>query len=236
MLLADLFKKLARNELKNLALAKSGDISAAEQPSTVDYLNEGLLRLFTRFVLKENDVMLELHEHVTFYHLLPRFASNYVHIPGADVEDEPIRYIIDTPGEPFNDEFLKVLTVFDSWGREIPLNDSEKHNSVFTPQTKLLQVPNPIYGKFLSVKYQQRHSEIHGKLDEEINCPDILLGALTAYIGYKTFSHMNSGDSNKKSQEFNATYETVCNEVVDRDLVNSSISQSNVRFHRGGWI
>jgi hypothetical protein len=106
---------------------------------------------------------------------------------------------------------------------------------VFTPQTKTLQVPSPIDDRGLTVKYQQRHAKLQGELGETIECPDVLWPALTSYVAYKVFSHMNSVESSMKAQEFMATYESTCNDATTQDLVNSSISQANSRFHRGGW-
>lgn len=232
---SELFSMLSTGELSNLSMSSngSGTIILAQQPKLINYTNQALLRLYSRFVLKENDVLIQLYEFITFYHLIPKFSLSYV--PTGSSDNEPIRYLIDSSAEPFPDELLKVLSVYDSFGRKLPLNDDEKHTSLFTPQVKLLQVPNPIEETFLSVRYQQSHPKLLGNLDQNISCPEILLGALTSYIAYKVFSHMNSADSNAKAQEFNQTYESICNEATDRDLVNSSISQSNTRFARGGW-
>lgn len=236
MLISDLFGMLSTGELSNLAMSTngSGSIVTAQQPKLINYTNDALLRLYSRFVLRETDLLLQLYEHITFYHLIPRFSVSYV--PTGPTDAEPIRYIIDGNAEPFTDELLKVLTAYDKFGRELPINDEEKHNSLFTPQAKLLQVPNPVEDQFLSVRYQQRHYVLaQGNLSQEIFCPEVLWGALTAYIASKVFSHMNTADSSAKAMEFKADYEAICSEITDRDLVNSSISQSNVRFYKGGW-
>jgi len=236
MLVSDLFSKLSFGELSNLAMSGngSGTIVTAQQPKLIGYANDGLLRLHTKFVLKENDLLLQLYEHITFYHLIPRFSIQYT--PPVGTVNEPIRYILDLPEEPFNDELLKVTTIYDHLGMEIPLNNEEKHNSCFTPQVKLLQVPNPVDEKFLTVRYQQRHAKLTGDLEQYISLPVSLEEALTSFIAFKVFSHMNTADSNSKAQEFNQTFEQLCGEVTDRDLVSSSISQSNIRFSRGGWV
>lgn len=236
MLVSDLFTALSIGELTNLSMSGngSGTIIESQRPKIINYSNEALLRLYARFLLKENDVLVQLYEHITFYHLLPRFALNYATPTGEF--DEPIRYLLDLPQEPFKDEVLKVLTIYDGKGRELPLNDEEKHNSLFTPQAKVVQVPKPLDETFINVRYQQRHQVLTGDLNQSVDCPEVLLGALTAYIAYKVFSHMNTADSNAKAQEFMGIYEAVCTEATDRDLVSSSISQSNTRFARGGWI
>jgi hypothetical protein len=234
MTLQELFDRLATGELTNLSMAKTGSIDPTAYTRLTRYTNEALLKLYTRFRLKENDLLLALYDPITIYHLIPRFSLNYV--PVGNTDNAPIRYIWDLPGEKFTDELLKVLTVYDQSGNLVPLNDDAQPYSVFTPQAKQLQVPNPSYGAALNIHYQQRHTILSGNLSDIIELPEVLEEALTSYIACKVFSHMNSENSSQKAQEFLNAFEAVCNEVVDRDLVNSSISQTNTRFCRGGWI
>jgi hypothetical protein len=241
MLVSELFKKLSVGELSNLAMSGngngtpmgSGTILAASQPKLINYANEALLKLYSRFVLKENDVLIVLYDYITFYHLLPQFSLCY---SGPIITGNSVKYILDSPGEQFQDDVIKILTVYNNIGRKLALNDDTDPWSVFTPQAKVLQITSPEHWKMLNVRYQQRHSPLHGDLDQIIEAPEIIWGALTAYIAYKVFSHMNTAESTAKSQEFEATYEKTCIEIVDGDLVNSSISQTNTRFHKGGWI
>lgn len=236
MNLADLYQSLSYGELSNLAMAgdANGTIAVSARPRIVHYTNEALLRLYARFLLKEEDLLLEMHEDISLYWLLPRFAVNYV--PEGPADTEPVRYILDLPEAPFRGNLIKVLSVFDSTGCKLPLNDDEQPLSLFTPQANLLQVPHPRPEGGLAVLYQARHPKIQGDLEETIEVPEILLGALTSYIAYKVFSHMNTQDSTAKAQEHMAVYEAICAEAVEKDLVNTSISSSNARFHQRGWV
>lgn len=236
LVLNDLFALLSYGELSNLAISGngSGSIVTANQPQVINYINEALLRLYSRFVLAEDELLLQLDDGITIYHLTPPYSQQYV--PKVGEFSQPVRYIYDLPEKPFQDDLIKVMEVRDSYGRKIKLNDEGSRYSVFTPRVKTLQVTAPRCGEALSVVYQKRHPQILVDLQEQIWCPDVLLSALTAYIAYKVNSHMNSPDSNAKAQEFMATYEALCVEVIDRDLVNSSISQTNTRFTAGGWV
>lgn len=225
----DLFTMLAIGELQNLSLATGGVISEAARPRLFMYTNDALLELHSKFPLKENDLLLQLSDYVTYYHLLPQYAVNG---PGS----EKVRYILDRVDAPFQDDLIKVKAVFNKTGDELPLNDDSHPESLFTPQFKTLQVPRPKDGDFLTVVYQQSHKKLQGNLDENIDCPDVLLPALKSYIAFKVFDHMNSTESVAKAQGFLSAYETACNGVVDRDLVSSSITQTNIRFSQGGWI
>ena len=71
MNIEDLFTSLSYGELNNLSMSAdgSGSIEESKQPQILLYANEGLLRLYGRFLLKENDVLIEMVEHITNYHL-----------------------------------------------------------------------------------------------------------------------------------------------------------------------
>jgi len=236
MTLGELYEALSYGELSNLSMSGegSGTIDDASQPKVLLYANDGLLRLYSKFVLNEKSVLIEQYEHITFYHLLPRFAVNYT--PAGYSDTEEIRYIIDTPGELFLDDVIKPLQVYDSINGRLPLNDDNNTYSVFTPQAKCIQVPNPVDERMMSVSYQARHPIILGELDEIVYIPDVLMSALTAYIAYKVYSHMNTQESTTKAQEHIQLYEAICVSAKDNDLLGTSISVTNTRFEQRGWI
>lgn len=234
MNIAELFKKLSYGELSNLAMSGdgSGEIVEAQKPKLVYYLNESLLRLYSRFVLKEQDVLLGLVDHITFYHLIDKYAESKWPDSGVDYP-----YIKDLHREPFANDVLKILVVHASNGWQIPLNDNDHPLSVFTPQGNMLQVPRPVTGYSLSVLYQAKHAPLtHEDEDGEIILPDVLHGALRAHIAYQVYSHMNTAESSAKAQEHYNMYESICLDVIDKDMVNSSVSTTNSKFHNRGWI
>ena len=236
MILSELHEMLSYGELSNLAMSGegSGTIEDASKPKILLYTNDALLRLYSRFVLREKSVLVEQYEHITFYHLLPRFAVNYT--PAGPSDTEEIRYIIDVVGEPFLDDVIKPLQVYDSVNGRLPLNDDSNSYSVFTPQSKCIQVPNPIDERMMSVSYQARHIPLLGELDEIIDIPDVLMSALTAYIAYKVYSHMNTQESTAKAQEHITMYEAICKSAEESDLLGTSISVTNTRFEQHGWV
>lgn len=237
MTVNELLKRLALGELSNLSMAESGEIILEKIPKIIMYTNEALLRLYTRFILKENDLILEMRNGTTFYHLTKRFAySEY------DIENPPAEwnmpYIMDLGREPFEEDVIKVLAVNDYTGLTLPLNDLEKHQSVFTPQSKLLQVPHPVPGRTLSVQYQAKHIQIPDEAYEEvpIDLPECLESAMCAYIASKVFMHMNTQENTAKGQEHFMLFETLCQDVIDMDLVSTSTSTTNSRFEKRGFI
>ena len=234
MLLEDLYQRLSYGELSNLSIAMegTGSITEAGQPRIVTYANEALIRLYSTFILRSNSVMIALVDYITMYHLSKRFAYSQ---RATSLED--IYYIQDLDDEPFMDDVIKILEVFDANGGQVPLNDAEQHLSVFTPQAATLQVPVAWAGQTLSLLYQASHPKLnvndqHGIID----LPEVLHGALTAFIAHKIYSHMNTQESTAKAQEHMATYLAICADALDKDLVSSSVLPSNSRFQKRGWI
>lgn len=234
--LNDLFRDLALGELSNLSMVEQDTIKPQKRPQIVSYTNEALLALHSEFVLKEKDMLIEMREGVTNYHLLKRYAwSQYSEENPPDRWNMP--YVMDMIAEPFEEDVIKILAVYNSFGQKLPLNDIENPMSVFNPQSNVLQVPFPIPGQSLSLEYQAKHSQLdHCRCDEDIQIPDVLWRALKAYVASKVFMHMNTQENTAKGQEHMIIYDMICQEVVDKDLVNTSSSTSNVRFQKRGWI
>lgn len=233
---SELLKQLALGELNNLAMSEDGTIMVNRIPRIINYANEGLLRLYTKFVLKEQTLMLEMREDVTFYHLLKRFAySNYDPANPPAAWDMP--YILDMNREPFEQDVIKVLSVYGPDGYKLPLNDLERSDSVFTPQSEILQVPRPQTGKTLALEYQCKHKRIPDEDYEsfEIVLPECLHSALRAHIAAKVFSHMNTAENTAKGQEHEMVYLSICQQAIDNDLVNTSSSTTNIKFQKRGW-
>lgn len=258
MELKELFTQLSYGELSNLAIANngSGEIQEAAKPRIVNYANEALLRLYSRFVLKENDVIVKMLPGVTFYHLLTRYAEQSA--DPANLEITP--YILDLSREKFEEDVIKILSIYDNDGCLRPLNDDNGWNSLYTPQHNTVQNPLPKVGEVLSIHYQAKHAKLiydgavitnpgpttdgnggNGNsvsiqgTPQTIFLPDVLYGALTSYIAYKVFSHMGTPDSSAKAQEHMSMYEGICAEIIDRDLVNSSVAGTNVKFWERGF-
>lgn len=235
MTLNDLFTDLALGELSNLSVSENNTIIAEKRPQVVVYANEALLALYSRFVLIEKDMLVEMREATTNYHLLKRYAiSQYDESNPTDRWSLP--YIIDGLAEPFTEDVIKILSVYNSFGIKLPLNDLENPMSVFNPQSTVLQVPFPIAGQALAIEYQAKHPILsHCDCNDEIYLPEVLHRALKAYIASKMFMHMNTQESTAKGQEHSMNYEMICLEVVEKDLVSSSSSTTNLKLFKRGF-
>lgn len=230
MKLSDLYEALALNELKNLHMAEGGTIKETEKSSIVLHTNNALTRLYSRFPLKESNLYLEMRGFLTTYHLSSKYAqSNYDPAAGHS-------FYINDMGNPFKDDVLRVLSVYDGWARKLPLNDRHAWRSVFTPTPTTLQIQHPMEGHALNVHYQASHPRLNiASPDDPIHLPEFLHGALTAYIGYKVLSNINTQESNAKAAELLRTFESICVEVIEQDLVTTGGMTGDIRFEKNGW-
>lgn len=78
MKVVELFRELSFGKLSNLAISNdgSGDIIENKWPQLIQYTNSALTMLHKRFILRENDLIIEQVAHITNYHLTPKYAES----------------------------------------------------------------------------------------------------------------------------------------------------------------
>lgn len=232
MLVSELFKRLSYGPFSNLAIGGEGNgtITVAKQPQVIDFTNEALLRLHSRFVLSEKEVIIQQSELITKYEIDSIYSVSQAGNPA---------FVIDSLAHPFLDDILKISAVYDGEGCQYPLNRDNDPTSLFTPQINLLQVPVPVEGKPLHVLYQARPIPL--ALDPinmaaEIELPAVLDGALIAYVAHLVYGTMNGQEHTAKAQEYLQKYDGICMEVIERDLVSSSLSLANYKLDERGFV
>lgn len=230
MILSELFTRLALGELTNLGLAEGGVIEAGKKPQIVLHANDALKRIYTRFLLKEDTLFIDMIAGRTSYPLKKIHAQS-----DTDDANTAPRFINDL-GRPFTEDVVKVMAVYDGQGRKFALNDPHTVLSAHTPQATLLQIPHPIGGQPLAVLYQAGHPKLTGVEGQALELPDFLEGALTAYIAYKVFTHMNTQENTVKAGEHLKTYESICIDAVEQDLVSTGSVSGELRFEKNGWL
>lgn len=235
MNLQEFCKRLANGRLSNTNLIEDNNgliIKLSHRTKVVDAINEGLIRLYTRFILNQKDVVISLRDHITSYRLNSLYSESLYPQDGVEIP-----YILDLPGEVFSNDVIKVLVVYNHDGCELPLNDSTNVKSVFTPRFDVVQVPEPKTGELMNVVYQAKHIllTIADPL-EEITLPDTLYGALEAYVAHLLFADINSDDAKIRSDKQLAKYEQICGDVILTDTISLTNIQSNIKFQNRGWI
>lgn len=229
----ELFRRLSLGELSNLAIGNdgAGTIKDAAKPKVVMYTNEALKRLYSRFILKERALLLELRPHIASYKLHPVHATSSI-----APENTAECYIIDSADDPFTGDVVRVLEAQDNLGRDLVLNDAGNSLSLFTPQSDIVQVPVPLCGQVISLNYQAYHAKlVDGDEEQLIDIPDLLDGALTAFIAHKIFGDINTQEATMASQKHLGNYEAICLDAEEKDLLSTSRSSAGIKFQNNGW-
>lgn len=233
MNLSDTLTRLAQGELSNLSMADGGAIKPSEVPKVVGYINEALLRLHSRFVLRHKDLIIQMHEAITMYELKPQFALSY---EGNIVV--PHKYIIDIGNKKFLDDVIRIVTAFNPVGMEHELNNHLAPFGIFTPKPKTIQIPVPIHGETISVVYQAKHPLLgsdEDELEDEIELPDVLLGALTAYVGFQAFNFIGGPENISRASNYMALYNEICMEMEQKDSMGSNTTKYLEKFEMRGF-
>lgn len=232
MTLSELLSTLAKGELSNLSIAEGGVISSGNVPKVVGYANEALLRLHSRFTLRQDDVLVEMVENITTYELKAQYAQSYE----GDIEVAR-KYIIDSGPKKFADDVIRITGAFDSLGNEMELNNQLAPTGLFTPRPKVLQVPVPIAGQSLSVVYQAKHPLLSASnLDAEVELPDVLVGGLTAYVGFMAYNFLGGAENMGRASGFMQLHDKICMEMEEKDGMGTQTRTYSTVFEMRGFV
>lgn len=233
MFLSELLSKLAKAELVNLSMSVDGEITEPNHQKVVDYVNEALLRLHSRFVLREDDVLIEMYEGISTYELKAQYAMSYE----GDIEVHR-KYIVDIGPKKFADDVIRITGAFDSLGHELELNNQLAPAGLFTPRPKVLQVTAPIPGQSLSVVYQAKHPKlvVENMDGQEIEIPEILGGALTSYVGFMAFNFLGGAENLARATTFMQLHDKICLEIEEKDGMGTNTRSHSDVFEMRGFV
>lgn len=132
---------------------------------------------------------------------------------------------------------LRVLSIKDPDGCELPLNDKGDDTSAHTPSPNKLELPAVEVETLYEVSYQA--APVKMTLDDmsvEIDLPAPLFEALEAYVGYRVLSPMNGQEHTAKALELAQLFEVICAEVMERDLSKESSTSSTTKLESRGFV
>lgn len=238
MLLSDLMTNLSYNELSQHIIGNegSGTIKPDYLGRVINQVNVALLELFTRFTVREKDLVVESRDWMQKYPLRKKYA---VSDPTTGVE----KFIIDTNAKPFMGDLISVISVSNEIGKELPLNDAEQYASVFTPQSDVLQLTHPGFHQVFFVVYKAKHptilynpEDIEATLAQEIEIPVCLEQPLRFRIAALIFSSMAGQDQSNKGQDLLQLYEKDCSVLEDNGLLGNGSLSTNVKLNLRGFV
>lgn len=235
MTLKELIKFLSVSELSNLSVTKGTKdneygIRADFLDSLVNFIYEGLNKLYSNYYLKEDSIYVEIIDGKTKYEL----TSN--HLLSGTLEADYDHYLWKGGNRAFNDDILRIIRIIDSTGRILPLNNPEKFNSVFTPQYNSINVQNLTDEHELEVIYAAKHIPLSLEDNTVIELPASLLPALRAYVAYLVHMNMNTETAVQNAQKYLNQYNLVVTENIQSDAAFTRVDDRACKFVLGGWV
>ena len=196
MKLSELFELLQYGELANLPVSGGIDdvkgIRVQDYPVLISHINLALTDLHTKFNLKEREVAVQQYEAITQYQLDAKFAVTNT---GST---EPVKYILDSESNPFTDDILRINSIFDEAGCELPINNENQTTSLFLNGYKTLQVPFPADDNTIFVMYRANHTKLVSSipdLDAEVEIPAFCVEAVLSYVASRVHSQRTSQEA-----------------------------------------
>lgn len=236
MNLQECLNKLARGKLSNLSFCKNGEISKESIPQVVDAINEALSRLYTIFPIKEKTVLVEIEEGKTDYVLSSEHSWRNRKGDG-NLWDRWDYYIIDTAANPFIDDILCIIEIWDDIERRRPLNDPDDPLGIMVPQENLIIVNASIKYRALNIAYRAKHLILTpDDLTSKVDIPENLYGALFSYVAYLIHSYMNTEQAVANAQKYLAEYQSIISEVNIQGTFTPDKLVSDMKFIRRGWV
>jgi len=240
--LEEVFGQLFHGELSQTGigptLTNTSALLAINYPKIINFINLGVLALHTRFLLIEQEVVIQLYEGTTSYDLIwGRAFTN------SEATLSPL-YITDSIANPFNqNRLIKILSVYDELGNEFILNPSTFDpinivpNIAYTPQQLVLQIPAINSENAVAAMCQAAPNKIATTVTDTstvVELPDVLLECLLLFIAERYFSGMNA--QKEESVVYPNKYEEACDAIEARNMINTVTNTGQDKYNREGWV
>lgn len=211
-----------------IALARVGELSklsiAIKDDNTVllGFINLGLVELYKRFPLKNDEAIVTLRDGKTIYKL-----------DGTDPDvsmGEPFMYLIGAYEDGTDTDFsASVLS--------LPINEEDNIYSVNSISYNSIQIPLVTTGAYISLIYVAKPTKVTAlTLDEELDLPDQMIEALLHYIGYRAHGAMDANIQTESNTHY-MRFEASCNKLKELGvgIAPDDVSMNN-RISMKGFV
>ncbi|WP_051299007.1 hypothetical protein [Marinobacterium litorale] len=235
MLLSDIFSHLTEGELSQyfFGTGENGQIDPADYPKIISQINLGLTNLHTRLPLKQQEVIVDQQVGNSIYTLHSDFAVSNT---GST---EPVKYIIDTADEPFEDNILVIERVYMEDGTKLPLNDADSAMAVYTPKYNVIQIPFETIGSAVSIIYRADHPRIPTDIADpttfEVDLSFAYLEPLLYYVGSRITGSFQNQEAVQNSGFLYSKYEKALLDIQNSNLLQNE-TINNTKLEMRGWV
>lgn len=237
ILTSELLRRLAYGELSNLKMAATpGTIAVADRPKVLLEINNALTELFTKYSLAKKELVINTTPVITQYFLRSEFAQSNI------ASTQPVKYIDDSSIQDWDGRIVKILSVYDAFGRELYINKAQEPLSVFTPYFDCLQITANHETEAFYVIFQALHPIVNyvstGTLVDTLieGLPPALEKPLELLIASKVYSNMNGQANVTKSNMLHQMYLMALMDTEFKDSTSISENMSNSKLDRGGFV
>lgn len=231
-----LLSRLAYGELSNLKMGDplTGTIAAANVPQVLSGINRALKDIFTRFKLSTKEILIEQSLDISHYFIRWEYAQSNTE------STQPVKYIDDSNCEGFDGRIAKILSVYDSFGRQLFMNKLQEPLSVFTPEYDCLQITANHQSSEFYVIFQALHPEVEyttdPAVDTVINIPPALEDPLILLTASKIYEAISGQANMTRSNLLHQQYEAKLVEAEIRDTPSLSENMSNGKLEQAGFV
>lgn len=238
ILLKDLFTLLATGEFSNISLRKdaSGFLDEAEYEKVLGHINLGLVELYKRFNLMENEIKLHADPSVETYHIQADKVATEDNISTRDYLQRP-----DSFDGRIN--IIEITDVFSEDGSRMVLNNRFLSPAIKQTSPISLKIINLDVAEVFDITYRAYPSAIVLDDDFDLNefalyIPQTIVEALLYYVASRVYKPMGANNSTanaSKSESYQQQYELSCQkiEIFGFDLKNEDNDLDE--FNRNGW-
>lgn len=237
MTLQECLDILARGRLSNLSICDNGHVKESFIPKVIDAINEALQNLYITFPLKEKSVSIELVEGKTDYKLTSEHSWLKRQEDENHLYDRWDYYVIDTEENPFKDDILCIMEVWDDLQRRRSINDPDDPLGIYIPEENFIIVKTSEDGLLLNIAYRAKHNNLTiNDLTAKVDIPECLNNALFSYVAYLIHSDMNTEQAVANAQKYYMDYQNIINNLKMYGFLSPDKLVSDIKFFTGGWV
>lgn len=233
MTLNDCLNTLALGVLSNLSIVDTttNKIKENKLDKIIEYINEGLYKLYNTFSLKEDFIYIELIEGKTRYEI----SSKHMIPQGGEAD---YNHYLFKGLEEFNDNLARILSIDSTLDNySYTLNDPLSNYSIQIPTYNTIVVPTYIQDESLLIKYIATPDKLTSEdLSKEIKLPPFLETALINYVAFLVHSHINTVEAVQNAQKYFSSFTAIINDVISSGTGSINLENSTYKFTTGGWI
>lgn len=196
-------------------LAKTSELNGIvignDDNIVLGFINLGMLELYKRFALKNEEYIINLVDGVDIYTMPNDFM-----------------WMVAAYGEV---DIRSTETV-----NQLPINEEDNPLSVNTVGWNKVQVPVSVAGAYISIIYVASPPVYTlANLNDSIDLPPQMVEALLAYIGYKGNSTIDSGVQTEDNVWY-IRFDNSCNKLREYGAITSDDMYMNKRLSTRGFV